>query len=175
MKQLSFAPTIAGAEFSRCRRYRYRLWRVWGPPDGRRVCWVMLNPSTADERKLDPTCTRCAKYSQRWGYDGMVVANIFAQRSTDPRALYGASDPIGPENDRAILQASSGADLVVAAWGNHGQLHGRGAQVLELLGPDVVCLGLTQPGQPLHPLYLRGDVVPRPIAEYIGKSRRSVD
>jgi hypothetical protein len=37
------------ALFSRDRRYRYRLGRRWG--DGAAVCFVLLNPSPADERR----------------------------------------------------------------------------------------------------------------------------
>ena len=56
----------AGAVFSDCERYRYRLWRVWdeGKP---KACFVMLNPSTATHEVLDPTVTRCKKTRDRAG------------------------------------------------------------------------------------------------------------
>jgi hypothetical protein len=71
-----------GAAFSACRRYRYRLWRMW---DRRpHCCFVMLNPSTADELANDPTVERCERRARAWGYGGLEVANVFAWRSTDP-------------------------------------------------------------------------------------------
>ena len=46
--------TPTGAVFSKCRRWRYLLWRCWD--DAKPVAnFLMLNPSTADELQLDPS------------------------------------------------------------------------------------------------------------------------
>ena len=50
------------ALFSRDRRFRYRLGRRWG--DGAAVCFVLLNPSTADETREDPTVRRCIGFAR---------------------------------------------------------------------------------------------------------------
>ena len=75
--------TQSGAKFSPCRRWRYLLWRQW---DERRPVanFLMLNPSTADEVKLDPSCTRARLYAERWGFGGLIVTNLFGWRATDP-------------------------------------------------------------------------------------------
>ncbi len=150
----------SGATFDESGRYRYRLWRHWGPSAGR-VIWVMLNPSTADADVLDPTVRRCVTYARAWGFGGLEVLNLFAWRSTDPRALYAAVDPIGPDNDRMIVEAvyQPATDLVVCAWGVHGALHDRGRRVRRLLPTTAVCLGRTRAGHPKHPLYLKRDAV----------------
>lgn len=154
--------------FSPCRRYRYR-WRAYsraGQHGGdRRVVWCMLNPSTADEQGTDPTVRRCLSFSALWGYTRVEVINLFAWRSTSPRALYAEADPVGPENDWHIVDAARGADLVVCAWGVHGALHGRGDQVRRLLGEvcHPMALRLTAGGEPGHPLYLPGDLLPWPL------------
>jgi hypothetical protein len=89
------------------------------------------------------------------------MTNLFALVSTDPEQLYAEADPVGPENDRYILQAVRKTDLVVAAWGAIGSLKNRCARVLELLATvDVVCLGTTKQGYPCHPLYVPGDTKP---------------
>ncbi|MEZ6243679.1 MAG: DUF1643 domain-containing protein [Phycisphaerales bacterium] len=146
------------ATFDETRAYRYTLHRRWAS-GGRRVCFCLLNPSTADEFVLDPTLTRCLGFAQRWGFAAMEVVNIFALRSTDPAALRGHEDPVGGENDKAIRRAVRRSDLVVAGWGTHGELRGRGAAVGMMLANlcEPVCLGVTAAGHPKHPLYLRAD------------------
>jgi hypothetical protein len=150
--------TGSGASFSDDRRYRYLLWR-----SGRRpVTWVLLNPSTADETTDDPTIRRCRGYARDWGYDGVIIANAFAWRSTNPKALYTLTDPVGPENDEYILRAASlAAGPIVCGWGNHGVLLSRGAKIVRMLrdaGHSPKAFGFTKHRQPWHPLYLKADL-----------------
>ena len=146
---------ICGATFSRDRVHRYLLWRVW---DASRplLAWVLLNPSTADETREDPTIRRCIRFAMDWGYGGVETTNIFALRSTDPAALRTARDPIGPGNDTALRDLAERHATVVAAWGNHGAWLDRSTRVRELLRrAKTRCLGLTSLAQPRHPLYVR--------------------
>src|SRR5688572_11312536 len=124
----------------------------------------MLNPSTADAVRDDPTIRRCIGFARTWGYRRLVVTNIFALRATLPAALRGAADPVGPGNDRFILRAAREADRVVCAWGVHGALGNREEEVLALLrGLAMEHLGLTRGGHPRHPLYLPAQSQPRPL------------
>jgi hypothetical protein len=142
-----------GAIFDRSGRYRYRLWRRWGA--GERVGFVMLNPSTADAERDDPTIRRCTGFARTWGFGSMVVVNLFALRSPDPARLRRAREPVGRDNDRHIIEAAGACDVVVLAWGMHGRLRDRDRAVLDLLaGQALRCLGQTRAGQPRHPLYL---------------------
>jgi hypothetical protein len=156
--------TRAGAVFSPCRRWRYRLWRCWDP--SKPVAnFLMLNPSTADERRLDPSCTRARNYAERWGYGALVVTNIFGWRATDPEEMKSVENPVGPGNDRAILKAAKQARLVVCAWGNHAEHRGRGEEVLRLLaGVRLHALRVNSSGHPAHPLYLPSTLLPRKFA-----------
>lgn len=143
------------AELSDDGVYRYELRRVWGDPD-RLVGWIMLNPSTADATTDDPTIRRCMGFARDWGFGGIVVRNLFALRATDPAVLKTHPDPIGPANNYWLLHAA-GDPLTVCAWGVHGVLGGRDAQVGRLLragGVHLLHLGLTKGGHPRHPLYL---------------------
>jgi len=146
------------AEFSHCGRYRYALKRRWS--DDPACMFLMLNPSTADANLPDPTITRCIGFAQRWGYGALLVGNIFALRSTDPKGLR-TLWPVGPLNNQWILKMAEESAIVVAAWGNHGTLFGRSGQVEILMSHfDLMCLGVTSSGEPKHPLYLRSDLVP---------------
>lgn len=156
--------TPAGATFSACRRWRYLLWRRWD--DAAPVAnFLMLNPSTADEKVLDPTCSRARNYAMRWGYGALLVTNLFAWRATEPARMKSARHPVGRASDAAILRAAGQADIVVCAWGNHG-VHGERSQaVLCLLrnaGVVLHVLRLNAGGEPAHPLYLPARL--RPIS-----------
>lgn len=154
--------TEAGAEFSPCRRWRYLLWRRWDA-DRPVANFLMLNPSTADERKLDPTCSRARDYAERWGYGALIVTNVFGWRATDPDDMKAAEDPVGPGNDAAIVKAAKTSALVVCAWGNHGGYRSRSKEILQTLRARNIslhCLRLNANGEPAHPLYLPGSLRP---------------
>lgn len=156
------------------RTHRFSLWRQWGDlrPRFGTVLWVMLNPSTADEKVLDPTIRRCEDYSKAWGFGGLVVCNLFAYRATKPKNLKRAAragvDVVGPGNDDAIRERVQQADLVVAAWGVPGALNGRGTEVLAYLvdeaGEKLCHLGRNADLSPRHPLMLLKTLKPIPWA-----------
>lgn len=139
------------ASFSPCRSHRFVLGRKWD--DKPLVMFIGLNPSTADETQDDPTIRRCIGYAKDWGYGGLLMTNIFAYRSTDPKWLLECADPIGSQNDDALLNCYQEADIAIAAWGTHGTLKDRNIAVRKLL-PKLHYLRLTKDGHPGHPLYL---------------------
>lgn len=166
IRMKAIASSETGATFSPCKRWRYLLWRRW---DAHKPAanFLMLNPSTADEYQLDPTCARARDFAQRWGYGALIVTNVFAWRATDPQALRTVEDPVGSGNDQAILRAAGEAALVVAAWGNHGTYLDRSRKVVSNLRAAAVALHalrLNANGEPAHPLYLPSKL--QPIAAF---------
>lgn len=148
-----------GADLSECGLYRYALWRSWDNTLSR-VGFLLLNPSTADHTKDDPTLKRLIGFAQRWGYGGLYVLNLFAYRTPSPHVLQTVTgvDVVGPRNDEYLLSWRERASLWVAGWGNHGGYLSRDQEVLDLLGhPELWCLRRTKEGHPTHPLYQRGD------------------
>lgn len=144
--------------------YRYSLSRTWDRDLGYAL-WIMLNPSTATADFDDRTIAGCQVFARNWGLGGIVVANIFALRSTDPKNLYRHRDPVGPGNDAVLelLATQAEARMVVAAWGSHGAFMDRGRQVREMLTRLAVPLhvvNLTKEGHPGHPLYVKRETVP---------------
>lgn len=155
-----FLDSFSGASFSHCRTYRFALWRRW-QLDEPYVLFIGLNPSTADENEDDPTIRRCKRFAQDWQYGGVVMANIFAFRATDPREMLASENPVGVGNDCWLKYLAHEAGLIVCAWGAHGSYQERDQQVRRLLADyPLTCLGMTKGGQPKHPLYLRADTRP---------------
>lgn len=169
------------AVFSSCGVYRYWLTRDLRERDlfattreTRTVTFCMLNPSTATAEKDDPTIRRCKGYAFDWGYNHLIIVNMYAYRATDPMAMWRAHqadvDIIGLDNDREIIRAVqlAGDAPVVCAWGTgpkdkklisfHRQ---RQSHVLKLVGSRAHYLELNiSDGSPKHPLYLAKELQP---------------
>lgn len=146
----------SSASISDCGSYRYRLDRRWS--NGPTMGFIMLNPSTADADKDDPTIRRCIGFAKREGCGALVVVNLFAFRATDPKNLPAKSDEAeGPENAAHIMRAATVADRLVAAWGSNKPEARFIRFIFDHYGDRVLCLGKTKDGSPRHPLYVRGD------------------
>jgi hypothetical protein len=145
-------------------KYRYHLRRKLTAGGGI-ATFIMLNPSTADARVDDPTIRKCIGFCQRWGCGELHVANLFAVRATDPASMRQADDPVGPDNfdwlQRIVNMTVNRvgrclSGRIVCAWGTHGSHMDQDQRVLGRI-EDIckpMCLGVTQDGQPRHPLYV---------------------
>lgn len=176
-----FVPETRHAELSVDRLYRYVLYRsldgaAWDAErssEGKlrhSVLFVMLNPSIADERTDDPTVLKCMKFGRRMGMDRLVIVNLFAFRSTDPKALKAQPegfDVIGPDNNRVIMEQAKHASKIVCAWGNHGSYLVRSTAVKGLIAgstPETpTYFKVTNSNEPAHPLYQRDDAPLLPL------------
>lgn len=148
------------AKFSKCRKYRYALWRTWD--DTKPLVMIIgLNPSTADETENDPTITRCINFAKSWGYGGVCMANLFAFRATEPNDMKASPEPVGLDNDAWLVKLSKEADIVVAAWGNHGSFLKRSNIVKDALS-SLYFIKMNKSGEPAHPLYLKSNLKPLP-------------
>lgn len=159
-QRTDLAGGTAAAVFDPDREYRYLLTRIWDPSQSP-VVFLMLNPSTADAFVEDNTIRRCLSFARREQAGGLVVVNLFALRSTDPRALLHHPDPVGRYNEAFVRQAMNLGGPVIAAWGAAGVTGDRGREVarsLKARGVVLHCLGRTSTGQPRHPLYVPGEV-----------------
>lgn len=159
------------ADFSRCGQYRYTLRRrLVDKPGGKTALFVMLNPSTADATRDDPTIRRCKSFALREGCSDLWVVNLFALRSTDPSMLLRHRDPIGYENDGyindCIYLTQRREGIIVAAWGagvEMFQFYQRAASLTEKYGHLMSCLGKTKSGQPRHPPYAAWRCATHPV------------
>lgn len=152
----------SGAVFSEDRKHRYVLIREWdlNKPS---LMVVSLNPSTADEKKNDPTVRRCIGFAKKWGFGKLIMTNIFAFRATLPEDLFNSKNPIGNKNDYWLKKLSKKADKIVLAYGNHGKFKNRHNEILKIIdGP--YCIKKSKTGMPMHPLYLK--YTKKPIRYY---------
>lgn len=170
------------AVMSDCGKYRYELRRQLSDLDSSVCVFIMLNPSTADAELDDPTIRRCKGFASRLGCGELIVVNLFALRSTNPRELYAAGDPVGELNHEYVVKALdevlSYGGFVICAWGTHGKLMEQDETVLGWIEGESVsgreinpyCFGVTKSGFPKHPLYLPNN---SELLEYTGRTNHA--
>lgn len=159
----------SNASLSLCEAFRYRLERIWGQNSECILTFVMLNPSTADAERDDPTIRRCVAFAKREGYHGITIINLFSLRTKDPKVLKHGHTKNGIMQSHyvstAMRRAYDRGLGVVCAWGVHGGLQDADKQFVayaKLIGVPLTCLGETKNGHPKHPLYLHRDTEFKP-------------
>ncbi len=148
------------ANISPCGKYRYMLGRIWDKSK-RLVLYIGINPNTADDTIDNPTITRLIGFSKEFGYGGMIVVNLFAYRTPNPKDLLLVEDPVGPLNESSLLTFGVTCDDVVFMWGDSPTL-GRDKGVIEMF-PNALCFGVSRAGNPKHPLYLKAGTSLQPF------------
>jgi hypothetical protein len=114
--------------------YRYRLTRTWDKTKPHAM-FIMMNPSTADERWDDRSVRRCEDFARAWDYGGIYVGNTFAYRATDKKKLRAIPNPVGPDNDKHLIAMAKLAEIVIFAYGQpgHRKLRDRGQLLAKIL------------------------------------------
>lgn len=158
--------------------WRYELRRIWDKSKPSLVV-CMLNPSTADAERDDPTILTLIHFGKLWGFGGLWVVNLFALRTSSPAEMMSTNPlhALGRQNGAfqldAMQYAKEHGKMLLAAWGNHGT-HFRQDEIFtdECLkrGVDLVCLGTTNSGQPKHPLARGKHRIPRDQQPIVWKS-----
>jgi len=137
--------------------HRYLL----GKKGSRPLIGFGINPSKANRARSDATVTRVIRTGERNGYDGWLMMNVCAQRSTDPKKMHaGIEAEHHRKNKRAFRKIlKTMQDFVcLGAWGN--LIESRPylkKYLLELIDDPALlrqpwfCYGLTSDGHPKHP------------------------
>ena len=151
------------AYLSKCGKYRYWLKREWKTGgNGKDVCFIMLNPSTADENTDDPTIRRYMGFAQQWGFSSLTVRNLFPYRATKPKDLLNVTDPSNGARGLLEMDVARWSHFVIVAWGSWVPFN-QDIEALKILSTvPLYCLGKTKNGKPRHPLYapLATEVIP---------------
>lgn len=140
----------SGAEFSECRNFRYKLWRIWDEALPKAMC-IGLNPSTANENKNDATITHLTKALKKLGYGGFYMTNLFAFISSNPQDLLTTAD-LQKDNEIKLAEVRLLCKDVIICWGAFKQATKRIEQVLPRY-PDALCFGKNLDGTPEHPMF----------------------
>jgi hypothetical protein len=146
--------------------FRYFLGQQWDarPP----LVVIMLNPSTASIYKNDQTIHKIINRARRLKCGGFIVLNVGAARSTDPKDWAYLNDPIGDYNFLVIKSVLTQVcnrwrlkPTVLMGWGDNvkwiKKTHPGHVDKVEALAMKYgVCfnLGVTNSGNPRHPLYI---------------------
>lgn len=155
------------AVLSECGRYRYFLRRIWDA-DLPLLAVCMLNPSSADAEKDDPTVRKLTNVATRWGYGGLAIVNLYPLRASKPSVIWDSPDRADNGNDEwldaIIKEAESNGNKLLVAWGNDGNYEGLADQFIERVkqasNVELITLGLTGDGHPRHPMALGKGRVP---------------
>ena len=145
--------------------YRYLLSRNITAESNRVLLVCMLNPSTADEEKNDPTICSVYRLAKNGGYGRLLVLNLLAIRCTNPSNIWLHQDPIGIDNwqtwHNTLKDLNPEQDTVALAWGCTPK--GRNQFICALVEASN-CLKLWKgsiktwkqnlDGSPRHPLYI---------------------
>lgn len=153
---------------SKFSEYKYQFTITWYPQE-KKALFVTLNPTTVQDS--DETVGVCGSIAKALGFGVLRVCNLFACVAADSEKLKSAESPVGPENDRFIVESFQWADEIVAAWGDEGEYMQRHSEVEYLMdkcGKSINVLGFTYKGQPKHPLEVS---LPQPLQVWkIGRS-----
>ncbi|MDA3912115.1 MAG: DUF1643 domain-containing protein [Bacteroidales bacterium] len=162
------------AEFSDEKLYRYSLDMDYSATLLRenpteKVCVILKNPSSADEKMADATIRKVETYVFKHfsKVKTLSILNLFAIRATDVKEVNQLLNQnnddyiIGPENDKTIARIFAEADHIICAWGNNNGIlpkaYNRRIQQIKMLleKTNTTCWQVMHPKgtkQPLHGL-----------------------
>ena len=131
------------------------------------LCFICLNPSTADAKEDDHTVRRCMGFARDLRYGYLYVVNLFAWRSTEKAVLLKApKEKIGPRCDYYIDKYVKNCDLTIAAWGAIDRRLEWRARDISGRHDNLRALEITKKGHPAHPSRLSGTLVPVEFPRY---------
>ena len=134
---------------------------------------IGLNPSTANEDKLDPTSRNIQTIASNNGCDGWWLVNLYPQRTSNPKNLpKKINKDLAKQNidfiRRLLNNDSYSISKVLSCWGNHIKDHqylqDQAQKIINLVKESCKkcqCIGTTSSGNPFHP-------APMAVNRYLG-------
>ena len=134
---------------------------------------IGLNPSTANEDKLDPTSRNIQSIATKNGCDGWWLVNLFPKRTSKPANLPKRNNTSLSDKNIAFINdllhdENYNFSKVICCRGNHindyPYLKVQAQKTTTLLaksGHKCYCIGITSSGNPYHP-------APMPVNRFLG-------
>lgn len=145
-----FGTRDAGACFSACGKYRYKLWRIWDEGLPLVMC-IGLNPSRANAAKNDNTINVLIRVLKKLGYGGFYMMNCFAYITSKPELLM-LNQMSDEWNNNVLTVTASKCIDIIFAWGDFKIIREKGRdQDLIKMFPNAKCFGFNNSGTPWHP------------------------
>lgn len=161
--------TATDATFDSTEKLRLTLRRQWKP--GKTALVSMLNPSSGNGLRDDPTLRRLTEITDGLGFGGYTVVNWSPFISASPKTMMEFMNKDAKfirfamrKNIEVVKFEAKQADSIIVAWGNDFPTELRGGDLLseytsEFLSAlmlvyknDLMCFGITKLGAPKHPL-----------------------
>lgn len=134
--------------------YRYVLHNSWDESKDN-LAVIMLNPSKADELKLDKTVMNLNNFAVDNDFGSLTIVNLYAFMATEPKDLKYRNDYYERDNDEHIVTVANYADTIIVAWGSDSKKYvSRKREVEALLIPyaeKLKCFVDKQGRMPRHP------------------------
>ena len=136
---------------------------VLGKAGNKELLAIGLNPSTANEDKLDPTSRNIQTIARNNGCDGWWLVNLYTKRTSKPKNLPKKINKVLAKQNvdfiKELLHSDSySISKVLCCWGNHIEDHkylqDQAEKIISLVnesGHKNQCIGLTELGNPFHP------------------------
>lgn len=136
-----------------------RRWVASTDFPARYVCFIGMNPSTAEADFNDPTITREWGFAKREGFSAYAKCNVSDFRATDPKDLLAPGLQLqSPANGPIIAAVAADAAMTIVCWGSVNRALAPHAKRLlanvRQMGVKLWCFGTNADGSPKHPLYL---------------------
>ena len=124
---------------------------------------IGLNPSTANEQRLDPTSRNIKTIAQNNGFDGWWITNLYPHRTPKPSKLPKTANlNLAKENldfiKKTISNPSNYIACILCCWGNNIEYRDYLKRYADQLLDDLnhlhkptKCIGFTLKGNPYHP------------------------
>lgn len=132
-----------------------------GTKGNKKMLAIGLNPSTANEEKLDPTSRNIQTIANNNGCDGWNLVNVYPVRTSKPKHLPQKDNTtLGNENlefIRGLIQQNK-YEMILCCWGDEIKkrpyMKHYANEIEKIISGGnipIVCIGKTKSGNPYHP------------------------